>query len=292
MPPASTTRILSGLSAIAPDYDVILSDIWGVVHDGRWHFPAAAAALAKFRAGGGRVVLITNAPRPHGPIRDQLDELGVPRNAYDDMVTSGDATIALIGERAGQSLHHIGPPRDLALFDQAGSVTGHRPRLAAMDEADYVVCTGLFDDDTETPGDYDASLRLMLARGLVMICANPDIVVHRGDTLLYCSGALAQRYQQMGGQVLLAGKPYAPIYEMALKRADRPGARVLAIGDAMATDILGAHHQNIDALFVTHGIHREKLHANGEVLLNPALLQEFLAEGALRPRYAVSQLKW
>ena len=291
--PAKDPHILKGLQEIAAGYDVILSDIWGVVHDGRHHFTAAADALMRFRAQGGKVVLITNAPRPRGPIIAQLDEFRVPHEAYDNIVTSGDATIALIAKHGSQAIHHIGPDRDLALFEEATEITGLSPALTGIEAADYVVCTGLFDDDHETPDDYDATLHAMLKRNLPMICANPDIVVHRGDTLLYCSGALAQRYAAMGGQVQLAGKPYAPIYEMALNLAGKPGARVLAIGDAMATDMLGAHQQGIDGLFVSHGIHREALHGAGEIMLDAAVLDIFLMEqGDIQPRYAINMLRW
>ena len=283
--------ILPGLAGIARHYDVILSDIWGVLHDGTRHFPAAADALAKFRAHGGKVVLITNAPRPKGPIIAQLDDLGVPHNAYDDIVTSGDATLALIAERVRQSIYHIGPQRDLALFETSFSMTGIKPELRGLGEADYVVCTGLFDDDHEVPEDYRATLETMLARNMPMVCANPDIIVHRADVLLYCSGALAQMYQAMGGATILAGKPYAPVYEMALKLSGRPKGRVLAIGDAMATDMLGARGQNIDGLFVTNGIHRDVLHRENDVLL-PAALKDFLASHDFVPRYAINHLRW
>ena len=289
--PPCSTAILPGLHALAADYDVILSDIWGVLHDGIRHFADAADALTRFRASGGKVVLITNAPRPKGPIIAQLDQLGVPRAAYDGIVTSGDATLAFIAARGSQSIYHIGPERDLTLFETAEAVTGTRPQLKSLETADYVVCTGLFDDEHEVPEDYRATLQTMLARSMPMICANPDIIVHRGDVLLYCSGALAQMYQAMGGAIILAGKPYAPIYDMCLELSGRPTGRVLAIGDAMATDMLGAHRQKMDGLFVTHGIHRDRLHGEGEVLL-PATLTRFLASHEIVPRYAINRLRW
>ena len=292
-PPALPTRILPCLRDIASAYDVILCDIWGVVHNGERHFRFAADALIRFRRGGGKVVLITNAPRPAGPIRRQLDELLVPRAAYDAMVTSGDVTIQLIAARGDQKIHHIGPPRDLALFDEVREATGHAARLVPLQEADYVVCTGLFDDDTETPADYQATLAAMLAASQPMISANPDIVVHRGTTLLYCAGALAQAYAGIGGQVQQAGKPFAPIYERAIKLAGATGKpRVLAIGDALATDMRGAQLAGIDGLFITSGIHRDDLHGDGEIDLSAAELKRFLSEGDLWPRYAMPALCW
>lgn len=290
---ACNTMILPRLRDIASAYDFILCDIWGVVHDGESHFAAAADALIRFRAGGGTVVLITNAPRPAGPIRRQLDQLSVPRLAYDALVTSGDVTIQLITARGAQKIHHIGPPRDLALFAEAREATGAAARLVPLHEADYVVCTGLFDDDTETPADYRATLAAMLAASQPMVSANPDIVVHRGTTLLYCAGALAQAYAAMGGQVQQAGKPFAPIYEQAMRLAGTTGnLRVLAIGDALATDMRGAKMAGIDGLFITGGIHREDLHGAGAAELSAAGLGHFLADSDLQPRYAMPALRW
>ena len=290
--PAST-RILPGLRDIVANYDVILCDIWGVLHDGEKHFPAAADALSRARASGIKVVLITNAPRPHGPIRAQLDHLRVPRDAYDDLVTSGDTTVALIAAHGRDKCFHIGPPRDLTLFDEVPALTGHRLELTSLDNSDYAVCTGLFDDDTETPGDYAARFAAMLARKMPMICANPDLVVHRGATLLYCAGALAKLYEEMGGTAIYAGKPHGPIYERALQLAGaRQGARVLAIGDALATDILGAHRQGFDALFATHGIHRHDLHPGGVRTLDGGRLAALLAGGGLCPEMAMAELAW
>ena len=204
---------LSGLSAIAANYDVILSDIWGVVHDGKAAFAPACDALARFRRSGGTVVLITNAPRPRAPVEEQLAALGAPQAAYDGMVTSGDVTLDLIAAHGGAPVYHIGPERDLSLFDSLGQLPGRvRPPLAPLRHADYVVVTGLFNDFTDTPEDYDADLAEMRARNMPMICANPDIVVHVGSRLMYCGGAIAARYAEQGGAPVCAGKPFAPIY--------------------------------------------------------------------------------
>ncbi len=172
------------------------------------------------------MILITNAPRPAAPIRAQLDELKVPSEAYDGLVTSGDVTMALIAARGPAPVHHIGPPRDLSLFDGAARLSGVAPPLAPLDHADYVLCTGLFDDRVETPADYDAILDAMLARRLPLVCANPDLVVQRGDQLIYCAGALAERYEQKGGSTIYAGKPYPPIYARGAQRGER-GARTI-----------------------------------------------------------------
>jgi HAD superfamily hydrolase (TIGR01459 family) len=289
--------VIAGLSEIAPRYDVVLSDIWGVVHNGRKCFAAATDALARFRRRGGTVVLITNAPRPSAPILAQLDELRVPRDAYDGIVTSGDVTMALIVARGSAPVHHIGPPRDLSLFEAAAQ-SSHvaPPPLTPLDQADYVLCTGLFDDEREVPADYDATLAAMLERRLPLICANPDLVVQRGDELIYCAGALAQRYEAMGGPAIYAGKPYPPIYAQALSMAaaarGRPteDARILAIGDAMRTDVAGAVQRGVDILFVTAGIHGEELH--GDSPMAAAALEQFSARHGLWPTAAIRDLIW
>jgi HAD superfamily hydrolase (TIGR01459 family) len=292
---AAGVPLIARLSAIAPRYDVVLSDIWGVVHNGRESFAAATDALTAFRRGGGAVVLITNAPRPNGPIRTQLDDLKVPHEAYDSIVTSGDVTIGLIAARGGAPVYHIGPPRDRSLFD-AAAASSARPPLVALEGAEYVLCTGLFDDETETPDDYDSALRTMAARRLPLVCANPDLVVQRGDKLIYCAGAIAKRYEEMGGPAIYAGKPHAPIYARALdlagavRGAPVDKARVLAIGDAMHTDVAGAVGQGIDILFVSGGIHREDIHGAGP--LEAAALEQFWASHALRPTAVIGDLTW
>lgn len=272
MSPTSEPRTvlsIAGLGEIAHRYDAILCDVWGVLHNGQRSFRPASDALVAFRRRGGAVVLLTNAPRPSRPIREQVLALGVSLEAFDAVVTSGDVTVALIAERAARPVHHIGPPRDLSLFAAAEARTGFKPALTSLELAEYVLCTGLFNDDVETPRDYDDRLRAMAARGLPFICANPDLVVHRGSTLIYCAGALARRYEELGGKTIYAGKPHPPIYraavaaaEAALGRSLSP-ARTLAIGDAMRTDIAGAQRQGLDALFITAGIHYDEVHGEG-----------------------------
>jgi HAD superfamily hydrolase (TIGR01459 family) len=293
---SSEPRILRGMSDLAESYDVVFCDVWGVVHNGQARYPAACDALQRFRAQGGVVVLLTNAPRPSPPILEQLAALHVPRDAYDELVTSGDVTLAFIAERRGKPLHHIGPERDLTLFEISERQTGVRPRLAPLEEADYVVVTGLNDDRSETPEDYAPQLDLMRRRGLDLISANPDLVVHVGDQLIYCAGAIAQAYEERGGRVLQAGKPFSPIYERALAVAEKlRGApvrreRILAISDAMRTDVAGAIDFGVDALFVTKGIHREELHpASG---LDLAAYRQFLAESPSQPTAAIPELAW
>lgn len=295
---AAAPALASGLAEFADRYDVVLCDLWGVMHDGATAFAPAIDALVKFRAQGGTVVFITNAPRPRGPVEAQILGLGIPADAYDGIVTSGDVTIAAIAEQGDKAFHHIGPARDLALFAAVDAASGGSSRLTGLDAADCVVVTGLFDDATETPADYAASLAAMRRRHLPMICANPDIVVHVGDQLIYCGGALAEAYAAIGGRTLLAGKPHAPIYEAALalagEHAARPveRARVLAIGDGLVTDVAGAAHQGLAILFVTRGIHRDDFHGEAAGAASPDLYRQRLAALEHPPLAALPHLVW
>jgi HAD superfamily hydrolase (TIGR01459 family) len=243
-------RRISGLVELAGSYDSLLCDVWGVLHNGVAAFPSAVAALRRFRAEVGPVVLLTNAPRPAAPIRDQLRRLHVPDDAYDAIVTSGDVTRGVISERPSAKLLHLGSERDLSLYE------GLDATLVPEAEAELICCTGLFDDTTETPEDYRAVLTRLAARRLVMVCANPDLVVDRGGLLVYCAGALARLYAELGGEAILVGKPYPPVYTAARRKlAALGGSKVLAVGDGLPTDIRGACDNDLPALFVTGGIH-------------------------------------
>ena len=240
MSPSTLPTIIDRFAPLARGYDVLLCDVWGVVHNGVAAFAAACEALTRFRAGGGTVILITNAPRPGAAVQKILDRFGVPHDAYDAITTSGDVTRGIVESRLSERVFHLGPRRDLPIF------AGLDVTFAPPETADYVVCSGLFDDATETPENYRELLAAMRARSLFMVCANPDIVVERGDTLLYCAGALADAYVELGGEALYCGKPHAPIYEVALGKAAAcrggevpPRSRVLAIGDSIRTDLQG-----------------------------------------------------
>lgn len=290
-------RLVHGLSEMAPHYDVILCDVWGVIHNGVTHFSNATDALSRFRDKGGTVILITNAPRPRERVAAFLDGLDVPHAAYDGIVTSGDVTVSLILERGDRPLAHIGPAQDISLFTEAERLAGKPLRLTSVDEATFVVCIGLDDAENETPADYEARLRLMRAREMEFICANPDLVVEVGDRLVYCAGALAAAYAEMGGKVTQAGKPYPPIYERALALAERlrggklDRARILAIGDSAQTDIRGAQDQGLATLFVTSGIHRAELHRESAAL-DAAALRQFIEGTGIAPTAAITELFW
>jgi HAD superfamily hydrolase (TIGR01459 family) len=288
--PATTpapVEILDHFRALAPRYDVVLCDVWGVVHDGVAAYAPACDALACYRAGGGTVVLITNAPRPSPWVIRQLGRLRVPRDAYDEVMTSGDLTRDKVAARGG-AVFHIGPERDITIFE------GIDIRFVSADAAAYAVCSGLFDDTKETPEDYRELLAGMRARGLLMICANPDLVVARGDKLVYCAGAIAELYAAMGGEVLYAGKPHAPIYRSALAKAEQargaaaPAGRTLAIGDSLRTDIAGALALGIDGLFVSGGIHAAEFRDNPS---GDALADIFAAAG-VTPHAVTPRLVW
>jgi HAD superfamily hydrolase (TIGR01459 family) len=284
------TQHIDRFSSLAQQYDVVLSDVWGVIHNGVAAFPEACEALMAYRKAGGTVILITNAPRPNGSIVRQLEALRVPAESYDGIVSSGDVTRTVIRQRPGQSIFHLGPARDRPIFE------GLNVEFADAETADYVVCSGLFNDDTETPDDYRDLLAVMRARGLFMLCGNPDVVVERGHHLIFCAGAIADLYASLGGEVLYAGKPYRPIYDMALQKAETVRGeptrreRVLTIGDSVRTDFTGAVRQGLDCLFVTAGIHSAEL--GGRDMPDAEAVRKIFADTGAWPKAVTHRLAW
>lgn len=306
---------MRGLAELAEAYDVILCDVWGVLHNGSRSFRKALDALARFRGKGGRVILITNSPKPSRRVQAQLERLGASTKAYDAIVSSGDVTVSLLLERQESPLFHLGPAEEQALFEEVLALTGKPPRLVGLGEADFALCTGLADPFKEKLSDYDARLARMRARDLDLICANPDILVEDGGSIFYCAGAIAERYAAAGGRVIHAGKPFAPIYARALELANqltgRPidRSRVLVIGDAMRTDIKGACDQGLASLLVTSGIHRKELVGvpeesekgegadiekglEKESRLDVAALRRLTETAGYRPNMAIAELIW
>ncbi|GAA0867718.1 TIGR01459 family HAD-type hydrolase [Brevundimonas basaltis] len=283
---------LSGLGAVAADYDILLCDVWGVIHNGRESWPDACAALTRFNEQGGHVVLISNSPRPSSDVVAQLDRLGVPRDSWKAFVTSGDATRAELAKRAPGPAWVIGPDRDWPLYEGLGLDSAH----GAADAA-FISVTGPVDDENETPEDYRDRLAAGVARDLELICANPDRVVQRGDRLIYCGGSLADLYESLGGRVTMAGKPFGPIYDLALREAadllgkpvDR--SRVLCIGDGVVTDVLGANRQALDCLFIAQGIHGDAARGS-DGRLDPARAAGLLKAETTYARYAMLDLTW
>lgn len=285
----SDIPILSGLGDIAGAYDAIICDVWGVLHDGVRVYPAAATALKNFRENHGKVVLLSNAPRPPDHTARQLAAMGMPEGCYDAIVTSGGASRDDLIARSAKGtvkLLHIGPERDTPIFD------GLNVKLVDVEDADVMLLTGLDDHDTQTPDDYADVLAAAKKHNLPAICANPDILVPIGDKIVYCAGALARAYAELGGQVIYYGKPHLPVYEMALKAAlsekkvlDKK--KILAIGDALETDLAGAAGAGLDALFVTSGLHAKDIGT-----LTPAAVSAFLADHHTTVSAAIDMLCW
>lgn len=246
--------ILSSIAPLAETSEAWIVDIWGVMHNGARAHPAAGEACRRFRANGGIVVLLSNAPRPFSAVIPHMTSLGVDPDAYDTGVTSGDATREMISDWQGRPLLHIGPERDRGLF------AGYDIQFAMPQTAEVIVCSGLRDDLTETPADYTDLFAGLLARDVPMICANPDIMVEKGERLLYCAGALAADYEAKGGRVTYAGKPHIPIYDRTLREIarlkGRPVAKdkILCIGDGVETDLEGAHNAGFRSVFIASPI--------------------------------------
>ncbi|WP_181242772.1 TIGR01459 family HAD-type hydrolase [Caulobacter vibrioides] len=280
-----------GLSALSDRYDVVLSDVWGVIHNGVASFPEACYALTKWAQTKGPVVLISNSPRPSHDVVAQLDALGVPRSAWQGFVTSGDATRALLKANAPGKVWKIGPARDEVLYEGIDLVA------AGCEDADFISCTGLYEDEVEVPEDYRDRLKVAAERGLLFICANPDRVVQRGDRLIYCAGSLADLYESLGGKVVMAGKPFGQIYDLAVAEAARllgrpvDRARILCVGDGVITDVKGAHDQKLACLFVAKGIHGDKaVGPDGQLV--PDAVHALLDAEAVGATHAIGDLVW
>lgn len=287
IPKTTSVPLLASLASVGGAYEAWISDIWGVLHNGREAFPAASQACQAYRRQGGTIVLVTNAPRPKHDVVAMMRRLGIPDDAYDAVVTSGDVTRELIRPWQRRAVHHLGPDRQLMIFE------GLDVSLVPPAEADVVVCTGLVDDDTETPDDYRDLLAAFRARDIILICANPDLVVERGERIVYCAGALAEAYEKLGGVVQYAGKPHAPIYEQAFRliaqRQGRPVPkdRILAIGDGLKTDMAGAHNMGLASVFIGSALHVP----HGETL-SSAHLHTLFANHPAPPVAAQRALVW
>ncbi|MBF9051229.1 TIGR01459 family HAD-type hydrolase [Roseobacter sp. HKCCD9010] len=289
------TQIIEQLSEISPRYDALFCDLWGCVHDGIQAFPAAVAALQAYRAQGGTVVLLTNAPRPRAGVEKQVEKLGVPQDAWDVIATSGDSARAAMWRGAvGEKVYFIGEDRDqtffapMELIENAVSIT-----QVPLAEAEGIVCTGPFDAQAD-PDVNRPDFLYAKTKGLKLLCANPDIVVDRGETREWCAGALAQLYTEMGGESLYFGKPHPPIYDLARRRLEQigkatPDERILAIGDGIRTDILGGMGENIDTLFITGGLARVETGTDRQP--TPEKLEAFLAEAQIGSTYSIGYLR-
>ncbi len=276
------TAIIAAMDAVAPRPAAWICDIWGVIHNGVAAYPAAVAACTAFRAAGGHIVFVTNAPRPSTGVVAQLDALGVPRSAYDVVLTSGDVTRERLAEWRGVPTLHIGPQRDLPLFE------GLDIPLADIDVAERILCSGLYDDTTETPEHYRQRLQVLAARKVPMLCANPDIKVDRGGQIIYCAGGVAALYEHLGGTVAYAGKPHPPVYKTArriiagLAGCEVGSGDIIAIGDGIHTDIPGGIADGLRTVYVSSAIHLD-------APMTPEALAALFPAAADRPDYAMER---
>lgn len=295
MPPplvtSSAPPILTNAGELLARYDVIFCDVWGVLHDGFNAYESAGAALKRFRDNGGTVILVSNAPVPRHRVQAMLDARGVTREAYDHIISSGELALTHLEAKGYERAYYIGPrDRDAAFFERSSA------KSASVAEAEALVCTGLNDDRTETAQTYVPVLKAGLERRLPFVCANPDLVVDVGGRLYLCAGALADAYEHMGGEVYWAGKPYPAAYESAraaaqdIRDAAVPNARILAIGDALRTDLKGAASAGIDALFIAGGIHRDDTMEGGGV--SKEKLAKLFSDGAPPAIGAMPVLSW
>ena len=287
------TRIIGSLAEIATDYDVLFCDLWGCVHNGITAYPAAIAALQEFRRGGGQVCLMTNAPRSAAQVEASFGRLGIPRDAWDVIVTSGDAAQdAMFAGAVGRKVWHLGPAKDDSFFDVPPEWNDAPPiERVPLEEAEGIVCTGPFDEDTETPEDYRARLLLARVEGMKLLCANPDIVVDLGERRIYCAGAIAEFYTDLGGDSLYFGKPHPPIYDLARRKLNlKDGARVLCVGDGINTDIAGAVGEGLDSIFITGGLAAEHMGDDVEAP-DPVRLEDWLRQRMVDPTFAMGRLR-
>jgi HAD superfamily hydrolase (TIGR01459 family) len=291
------TRIIQSLDEIDTGYNAVFCDLWGCLHDGTRAFPNAVAALKRFRKKGGAVVLLTNSPRPRGSVAAQVGDLGAPKTCYDLIVTSGDAAqSALATGTFGRKVHHIGPERDLGFF-LAPNGQPYDIELVPLDQAEGIVCTGLFDDQTETPDEYRDTILYGKTRGLKLLCANPDVIVDVGEKRIYCAGAIAKAYAEAGGTSYYFGKPYSPIYSLARDALTTElglpldAQDILCLGDGIATDIRGAMGEGLDAAFISGGLAAEETATSRASGPDPAKLKAYLDHARLAPKYAMAYLE-
>ena len=289
------TRIIERLADVAAHYDAVFCDLWGCVHNGIAAHPDAVEALRAFKAGGGTVLLLTNAPRPRASVATQLDRLGVPRDCWDVIATSGDsARVAMLTGAVGAKVWHIGEPHDAPFFDPMALIENAVDiERVPLDQAEGIICTGPFVPKAD-PSVMRPDFLLAKTRGLKLLCANPDIVVDRGEVREWCAGALAKLYTEMGGESLYFGKPHPPIYDLARRRLTQmgkatPDDRILAIGDGIITDIAGGVGEEIDTLFITGGLAKEETGTDRQP--NAPDLARFLTQAQLEPTYSIGYLR-
>jgi HAD superfamily hydrolase (TIGR01459 family) len=289
------TQIINNLFEVSDSYDALFVDLWGCVHDGVKALPDAVTALQAYRKTGGQVILVTNSPRPRAGVQKQLLHFGVPQDAWDDIATSGDsARSAMYQGVVGHNVWHLGPPTDSRFFDSMEIIENPvEINRVPLDAAEGIVCTGPFDSLAD-PADLRPQLLLAKQRGLKLLCANPDIVVDRGDVREWCAGAVAQIYTEMGGESLYFGKPHPPIYDLARRRLaalgrDVSDSHILAIGDGILTDVRGAMGEDLDCLFISGGLAAAETRT--DVQPDPETLEAFLTREQSAPTFTIGHLR-
>lgn len=288
-------KIISGLAGVAPSYEAFILDLWGVVHNGHHPYPGVLDCMDRLRGEGKPILLLSNAPRTNGYVIEFLENIGVARERYDHILTSGDITREVLVRRdhpflqnSGGAFYQIGAVRDKGLEDGLGY-----QRVSSVREADFLICTGLVDDQIETPEDYRELLHEALKEDLPMLCANPDLTVMRGTTSHYCAGAIAALYEELGGRVELFGKPYPEVYRQAMKKLQLLGpSGILAIGDSMRTDIKGADASGIDSVLVSGGIHADEWGLQNGQLPTAAQIDEVAQVHQFSPTYVMGHMVW
>ena len=288
-------QIITSLSEISDRYDALFVDLWGCVHNGVKALPEAVAALQAYRAKGGKVVLVTNSPRPRAGVQKQLVHFGVPDDAWDTIATSGDsARAAMFRGVVGSKVYFIGQPGEEKFFQPIGVIKDPvHVEMVDLKDAEGIVCTGprdpMADPDVMRP-------EFLMAKqlGLKLLCANPDIVVDRGEVREWCAGALAKLYTEMGGESLYFGKPHPPIYDLARRRlaelgVDVPDTGILAIGDGVLTDIAGAMGEDIDSLFISGGLAAAETKTSHQP--DPDALSAYLEKEISAPTFAIGHLR-
>lgn len=290
------TQLIPALSDISDRYGALFCDLWGCLHNGVEPFPAAVAALQQFRSRGGAVILLTNAPRPRAAVTRQLDRIGVPHDAYDDVVSSGDASqYGMLSGLVGTKVYHLGPEKDHTFFtDLPEDAEGKTITRVPLDQAEGIVCTGLFDDQTETPEDYRATLLYAKQKRMKLLCTNPDLVVDMGENRIFCAGAIAALYTEMGGESLYFGKPHPPIYDLARRRLAAlkrvPDDGILAVGDGIHTDIQGGLSEGFDTLFITGGLAADQFGPDRDNP-DPAMLKDWFDAHQISATAAIAYLR-
>ncbi|WP_179380202.1 TIGR01459 family HAD-type hydrolase [Jannaschia marina] len=289
-------QIISALSEVSARYQALFVDLWGCVHDGVRPLPGAVEALQAYRGGGGIVILVTNSPRPRAGVAAQLEDIGVPEDAYDNIATSGDsARVAMFDGAVGTKVWHLGPAHDAMFFEPPAILSDPVPvERVPLDEAEGIVCTGPFDPQAD-PSTLRPEFLAAKTKGLKLLCANPDLVVDRGGRREFCAGSLAKLYTEMGGESLYFGKPHPPIYDLARRRLaairDVPDAGILAIGDGPVTDAAGAMGEDLDLLFISGGLGAAETGTAPGGDPDPAKLDVYLAETGVAPTYVIGTLR-